>query len=302
MAKPRTAHDYEEDVTATSRVGLAEIMTILGAYRESLVLIGGWAPYLILEQFGEPGGEYFDGAQTFDAEVTSGRFVHVGSIDIDFVVDPAVIDAERYTTIVELLLDRDYEPVKDSRYQFEKVIRSPRSGQEYSIKIDFLTPKPLAGQGRSHRHREVQHDLRARTLEGAEVALAHWFWHEYDTQLSDGANTHVRVKVTDLVGSLTLKGIAIGERYAEKDAYDIYALCAHYRGGPAAVAEILRPVREEEAVRRGLAAIADKFREERAEGPTWVAVFLSQGNAEGDDRTRVDAFMTVREVLRLVSG
>src|SRR5712692_1304195 len=101
MARPRTAHDYEEDVTATSRVGLAEIMTILGAYRESLVLIGGWAPYLILEQFGEPRGEYVDGAQTFDAEVTSDRFVHVGSIDIDFVVDPAVIDAERYATIVE---------------------------------------------------------------------------------------------------------------------------------------------------------------------------------------------------------
>lgn len=301
MAQPRTARDYEEDVTAASRVGLAEIMTVLGAYRESLVLIGGWAPYLILEQFGEPGHEYFDAAQTFDAEVTFGRFVHVGSIDIDFVVDPAAIDADRYATIVESLLDRDYEPVKDSMYQFEKVIPSPQSGQKYPIRVDFLTPRPLAGQGRSHRHREVQHDLRARTLEGAEVALAHWFWYEYDAQLPDGANSHVRVKVTDLIGSLALKGIAIGERYAEKDAYDIYALCAHYRGGPAAVAEILRPVREEEAVRRGLTAMAEKFREERAEGPTWVAVFLSQGSADGDDRTRVDAFMTVQEVLRLVS-
>lgn len=292
MAKPRTAGDYEEDMTAASRVGLAEIMTVLGVYRESLVLIGGWAPYLILEQFGEPGQEQLDADQTFDAEVSFGRFVHVGSIDIDFVVDPAVIDADRYATIVESLLDRDYEPVKDSLYQFEKVIPSPRTGQRYPIRIDFLTPRPLAGQGRSRRHREVQHNLRARTLEGAEVALAHWFWYEYDAQLPDG----------DLIGSLVLKGIAIGERYAEKDAYDIYALCAHYRGGPAAVAEVLRAIREEEAVRRGLAAIAEKFREERAEGPTWVAAFLSQGNAEGDDRTRVDAFMTVREVLRLVSG
>lgn len=79
-------------------------------------------------------------------------------------------------------------------------------------------------------------------------------------------------------------------------------MCAHYRGGPIAIAEIIRPIREEEAVRRGLTAIAEKFREERAEGPTWVAVFLSQGNADGDDRTRVDAFMTVQEVLRLVAG
>lgn len=45
MAKPRTARDYEDDVTAASRLGLAELMTVLGAYREALVLIGGWAPY-----------------------------------------------------------------------------------------------------------------------------------------------------------------------------------------------------------------------------------------------------------------
>lgn len=302
MAKPRTVRDYEEDTTAASRVGLAEIMTILGACRESLVLIGGWAPFLILERFGEVEPEQFEPEASFNAHAPFGRFSHVGSIDIDFVVDPAVIDADRYATIVQSLLDRDYGPVKDSLYQFEKMIPSPRSGQKYPIRIDFLTPIPLAGQGRSRRHRTVQPDLRARTLDGAEVALTHWFWYGYDAQLPDGASTHVHVKVTDLIGSLALKGIAIGERYAEKDAYDIYALCAHYRGGPAAVADVLRPVRDEAAVRRGLAAMAEKFRDHRAEGPIWVAAFLSEGSAEGDDKTRVDAFMTVQEVLRLVAS
>ncbi|MGH7278416.1 MAG: hypothetical protein ACREJG_06970 [Candidatus Rokuibacteriota bacterium] len=165
-------------------------------------------------------------------------------------------------------------------YQFQKMIPSPRSGQAHLIRVDFLTPRPLPGEGRSHRHREVQRDLRARTLEGAEVALAHWFWYEYESQLPDGAQARVRVKVADLVGSLALKGIAIGERYAEKDACDIYALCAHCRGGPAAVAELLRPFRDEDPVRRGLAAVAEKFRNRSAEGPTWVAVFLSEGSAE----------------------
>jgi hypothetical protein len=158
----------------------------------------------------------------------------------------------------------------------------------------------LAGQGRARRHRQVQHDLRARTLEGAEVALAHCFWYEFDAQLPDGAQTRVRLKVVDVVGSLALKGIAIGERYAEKDAYDIHALCAHYRGGPAGVAEAVRPFRNEEPVRRGLAAIAEKFRDREAEGPTWVAVFLAEGNADLHERLRTDAFMTVREVLRLL--
>lgn len=299
MARPRTARDYEDDITVASRVGLAELMTGLGAYRDALVLIGGWAPYLILERLGVQGAFQAD---AFQGDAFQTGFAHVGSIDIDFVVDPALIDAERYTTIVKSLLDRGYEPVTGSLYQFQKMVPSPRSGQAHLIRVDFLTPRPLPGQGRSHRHREVQEDLRARTLDGAGVALTHWFWYEYDARLPDRAETHVRVKVADLVASLALKGIAIGERYVEKDAYDIYALCAHCRGGPAAVAEVLRPFRDEEPVRRGLTAIGQKFRDKGAEGPTWVAVFLSEGDAEADEKIRVDAFMTVQEVLRLVSG
>ncbi|MGH2608602.1 MAG: hypothetical protein ACRDHF_05880, partial [Tepidiformaceae bacterium] len=184
-------------------------------------------------------------------------------------------------------------------FQFQRTISSLRSGQPHVIRVDFLTPRPLRGQGRSHRHREVQHDLRARTLEGAEVALEHWFWHEFDAQLPDGARTYIRVRVVNIVASLALKGLAIGARYAEKDAYDIFALCAHYRGGPAAVADAIRPVRDRDSVRRGLDAIREKFRDRDAEGPTWVAAFLSEGQAE-DERFRTDAFMTVSEVLRLL--
>jgi hypothetical protein len=98
---------------------------------------------------------------------------------------------------------------------------------------------------------------------------------------------------------LALKGIAIGDRYVEKDAYDIYALCAHYRGGPAAVTEVLEPFLGEEAVARGLQAICGRFRAVDAEGPTWVARFVG-GDPETETRIRRDAFMTVGEVCRLL--
>lgn len=299
MARRRTARDYEDDVTAASRAGLAELMTALGAYRDALVLIGGWTPHLILETFGEPAAFQEDASQ---ADAFQTKFVHVGSIDIDLVVDPAIIDTERYATIVEALLDRGWEPVAGSLFQFEKAIPSARSGRTHLIRVDFLSPKPLPGGGRTHRHREVQRDLRARTLEGAEVALAHHFWYELAAQVPGGASANVRLKVADIVGSLVLKGLAIGDRYAEKDAYDIYALCAHYRGGPPTVADALRPFREGGPVRRGLTAIAEKFRAPDAEGPTWVATFLGQDEGEARERARVDAFMTVQEVLRLVGN
>lgn len=297
MRRPRTARDYQDGITAASRSGLAEVMTTLGAYRDALVLIGGWAPYLILEEFGEEGA--FQGG-AFQADAFQVGFVHVGSIDIDLVVDPDLVDQARYSTIVDLLLDRGYESGPDPLYQLEKVIRSPRDGQDYLIRVDFLTPRPLPGEGRAHRHRQVQRDLRARTLEGAEVALTHWFWYELEAQLPDGALARVRLKVADLVGSLVLKGIAIGDRYVEKDAYDIYALCAHYRGGPAAVTQVLAPFLGEDAVERGLQAICARFRAVDAEGPTWVATFLGGADPEVQIRIRQDAFMTVAEICRLL--
>jgi hypothetical protein len=229
VPRPRRARDYQDTVTAASRTGLAEIMTALGAYRDALVLIGGWAPALILERFGEPG--FVLGSGILDIN-RLGSFVHVGSIDIDLVVDPEIVDAERYQTIVQLLLDRGYQVTLQSLFQLEKLVRSPRDDQDHLVRVDFLAPQPLPGEGRARRHRAVQGDLRARTVPGAEVALTHWFWYELEAALPDGTQARVHLKVADVVASLALKGIAIGERYAEKDAYDIYALCAHYRGGP----------------------------------------------------------------------
>jgi len=297
--KPRSADDYQDAITAASRSGLAEIMTALGAYRDALVLIGGWAPYLVLEQFGYPGFGLDTGV--LDVERLGG-FVHVGSIDIDLVVDPALINAEQYATIVELLRDRGYEPTTGSLFQFQRLLRSPRDGEEYLIRVDLLTPSPLRGEGRARRHRTVQRDLKARILAGAEVALAHSFWYELDARLPDGAGARVRLRVADLVASLALKGIAIGARYAEKDAYDIYTLCAYVQGGPPAVAAALRPFAAEEPVQRGLRSIARRFRELDAEGPIWVAAFLGEGDAERRARIQQDAFMTVQEVCRLVLG
>jgi hypothetical protein len=154
MPRPRTARDYQDGITTASRAGLAEIMTALGAYRDALVLIGGWAPYLILERFGEQRGLLVE----FWLDVDRlGGVSHVGSIDIDLVVDPGIIDAERYATIVELLHDRGYEPAGESLFQFEKTLRSPRDGQDYLIRVDLpsgdptIKPKPPSRSSTSSR-------------------------------------------------------------------------------------------------------------------------------------------------------
>ncbi|MFQ5539739.1 MAG: hypothetical protein ACE5FB_05010 [Candidatus Binatia bacterium] len=284
MASPRLGVDYAVGVTEASKSALAEVVTALGRYRETLVLIGGWAPYFILEQFGRPQME----------------FDHVGSIDIDIVVDPSVIDVDQYATIVELLNARGYEPAEDSLFQFEKDIISPLDGKGYRVRVDFLTPQPLRGQGQAHRHRRVQRDLKARILPGAEVALEHSFMYQLQAQLPGDGIVEVELRVTDVVGALSLKGIAIGERYAEKDAYDIYALCAYYQDGPPSVAEAFRPFLHQDPIQRGLRAVAARFRAVEAEGPAWVAAFLSEGDRDRVERITRDAYMVVGETLHLL--
>jgi len=43
----------------------------------------------------------------------------------------------------------------------------------------------------------------------------------------------------------------------------------------------------------------EKFRAQDAEGPTWVARFFSPAGESEFERLRLDAFMTIQEVLRL---
>lgn len=68
----RLRSSFLSDISAVSKSVLLELMTILGAYRDALVLVGGWVPYFLIENHKRPGDE----------------FEHVGSIDIDLAVDP----------------------------------------------------------------------------------------------------------------------------------------------------------------------------------------------------------------------
>ena len=54
------------------------------------------------------------------------RIEHVGSIDIDLVVDPDTVDAERYATTVDTLVGRGWQPITDSRFQFARGLSPPR--------------------------------------------------------------------------------------------------------------------------------------------------------------------------------
>lgn len=298
MLPERSAQHYGPGVTAASRAVLLELVTTLRAYRDALVLVGGWVPYLLLQRHQPPGDP----------------FLHVGSIDIDLAVDPARVQEPEYATIVDLLTERGYQPAPDQRGQripnsLIRTVPSPATAKPYAIRVDFLTPDaaparqslPPGRAGGARRHAEIQSGLLARKIKGCEAAFAHQMTVELSGTLPEGGELTVPLRMADLVGIVTMKGIVLGERYREKDAYDLYALIAHYQRGPRDVAEAVRPHLDTPLVADALQAIRAAFGRREANGPAWAAAFLvSAVFAAERQRCVTDAFMVVSEFLRLL--
>ena len=288
MPADRTAKSYDVGITGASKSALFEVLTALRSHRETIVLVGGWVPYFLIE----------------DNRKTGSDFVHVGSIDIDLAVDDSRITGEEYATIVKLLEGRGFSLSSDAKgdpvpNRFEKSVAVHGRSATAKIEIDFLTgmADPRIGK---HRHRMIQDSLLARKTHGCDAAFRHQVVVSRHGRLPNGSEVKVDVRMADLVGCLAMKGIVLGERYKEKDAYDVFALVAHYNGGARAVADALRPCLGEPLVDEGMARIGDAFRRRDANGPAWIADFI--GHASDEDRERIitDAYMNVRELVELL--
>lgn len=260
---------------------LLELMLMLRSYKEGLVLVGGWAPYLILKQFQEPGA----------------NFQHVGSIDIDIAVNPDVISENEYATLEQLLLDRGYQQRPEALFSYKKIIQSGATEQQ--IVVDFLGPEE-GGTSRSHRHQRVQDDFMLRKAKGANLAFEHKFEYVLKGKLPNGADGDVSFYVADIVAMLAMKSYVLGQRYKDKDAYDFYNLIANYKGGIEQVADELKSFIGVDPYPEGLDNIKKWFATQNAPGPNAVADF---DHLQGEARTQLTqrVFQVVQRLLELLS-
>ncbi|EQD47216.1 hypothetical protein B1B_12425, partial [mine drainage metagenome] len=248
-------------------------------YEDALVLVGGWVPYLLIEGNPRPGSP----------------FTHVGSIDIDFVVDPNKVGEDEYRTIVELIRGVGWRTIAGKRFSFARAVPCP-DGVTREIQVDFLTPAPSQG-GRQHRHRPIQLDLQARTMRGAELALRHNAPRKLSGILPGGAESSVEFLMLDVVGCLGTKGIALGERFKHKDAYDVVAVLDDYGPGIGEIARLVKPYLEDDLLSEALRVIEEKFRTPRSEGPMWYSEFLVEDPA-GREQNAARAVRIVEEFQR----
>jgi len=270
---------YDRDATNISKGALVELCRALRQYRSDIVLAGGWAPYFLVR----------------------GYFDHCGSIDVDFVLKPRVI--ERYERIKQIMERLGYKPT-GSVFRFERLFRSSKEyGEsltwvstpvEHKVEVDFLTEPEGAEKLPSDWLTSVQQDLKACIIEGCRIVFNHNFEVELRAVMPGDGEASARFNCADIVASLTMKGLAL-YRMKDKDSYDVYAVAGFYGGGPQKAstqfAASLKGKEFEKVTRNALGEIKDAFASVTSQGPTAVARFIGSEDARVDSYQRVGMFL-----------
>lgn len=85
VTEPRVHHEYEARQVAAARRVLIDLGQVLGSwFKDSIVVVGGWVPDLLMPQVDEP---------------------HIGSIDVDLALDADKLGDGRYAEVVKSLTD-----------------------------------------------------------------------------------------------------------------------------------------------------------------------------------------------------
>jgi hypothetical protein len=261
---------YDRNLTEASKGALLELCMALNVYRHEYILAGGWAPYFL----------------------TRKHFDHCGSIDIDLVVKPTII--QRYQSIKEIIEDLGYTATRNP-FRFERDIETTDRTRTFQIHLDLLTePEPALDQ---EFLVDVQEDLRACLIPGISVVFDHYYEQYLEAILPDGGEAAYAMDVADIVGTLTTKGNAL-PRLKDKDSYDIYAVAGFYAGSPVEAArnynKLIKKGHSEgnPTIFRALRNIRNGFSSPTRYGSVSVARFMgSNGLMRNEAHQRVTTFI-----------
>lgn len=257
--------DYKEREVNICFSVLLELMTILGEFRDNIVIVGGNVPPLLLPEEKQK---------------------YPGTLDIDVALDFKNIDDNTYKTIVELLKEKGYYQKKESQpYQYYRDV------DEVTVQIDLLAGE-YGGTGRGRRHQKVQ-DARARKARGCALVFDGYTEVELKGKLPSGAENKVKVKVANIGPFLVTKGMALWTRMKEKDAFDIYFCIRNFPGGIEILVKKIKPIVENKLAREGLEKVKSKFDTVNSIGPNFVADFLEISDAKEREIVKREAFELV---------
>lgn len=249
--------NYGFDEVSAAKSILIEIMHILGAYKEQIILVGGWVPEILFPKSLIP---------------------HVGSNDVDILLNHNEIDNLGYKTIKKLLENRGYFQSEGQPFIFHKSVNT-KNGIVVTVEVDFLAGE-YQGTGKNRRTQIVQ-DMKPRKVRGGDFAFSNTEKVKIQGKLPNGAFDQVSFKIVSLPAFIVMKGIALKDRLKEKDAWDIYFCLLQFEDRLKDLTNQFKDLLDNKIVIESLENLQEAFSNIDRVGPTMIADFEE---VEGEER------------------
>lgn len=269
----KSSIDYSEGQKEAAHRILVELVNIFKEYKDDIRIVGGWVPDLMFPGEG-----------------------HIGSVDVDVLINHLTLHDEGYQNMARILQGSGYREHPDKYFSFVKTVEI--EGIPYDVDVDIL-----AGMyGGIQLKKRSQHVQGIRALKATGGNFAFDFPPQkihLEAKRPDRVCDVANVSVVAAVPYLIMKAAAMGRGKA-KDAYDIYFLLKHYRGGIKELAMEFQPAGNRKLVQEMKEKLSGKFASADHAGPKDVADFLGLEDDEDVELIKRDAYEQVQALLNLV--
>jgi hypothetical protein len=161
-------------ITEAARRVLVDIGRVLAAFRDCLVVVGGWVPDLLL---------------------TGVEDSHIGSIDVDLALDAQELSDGRYAELLKLLLDTRRYRLGEKAFQFLTDVDLDAGEGPLQAEVEFLAPKEVKLK---KNHPKLLEGFRVLKTESCSAAFRAPEEIELSGHTARGARNKVRLQVASL--------------------------------------------------------------------------------------------------------
>ena len=274
--EPLHESDYTDRQVVAARRVLVDVAQVLAAFRDAMVVVGGWVPDLL-----------FPAADPR----------HVGSIDVDLALDAGKLGDGRYAELLKLLLDTGRYDKGDKDFQLITTVDLGDGEVPVRVEVEFLASSDVKLK---KNHPKLVEGFRVLRFPACAAAFEHPESIEFEGQMISGATNTVRLQVASLPDFIIMKAHALAGRDKPKDVYDLCYCLDEYPDAVGVVAADWRSRHEDSLVAASIQILREKFKAVEHYGPQQLAIF----HDSTDDGERAmharRAFELVQKLLSLL--